>query len=213
MNLSLEYAFYAKAIVGILAIVNPIGAVPIFLSLCGDRTADECRQVARLAAITVASVLVLSIWLGDPILRVFGITVEAFLTGGGLLIILMAISMMHAKQSHAKQSPEEAGEASEKEDIAVVPLAIPLMAGPGAISLAIVDSHQAAHWGDRLLLSAGIAGVALLVWICLRLASPIGERLGVTGLNIATRIMGLLLAAIGVQMVTSGLAKLLPGLA
>ena len=213
MNLSLEYAFYAKAIVGILAIVNPVGAIPIFLSLCGDRSADECRQVARLTALSVAAVLVVSVWLGDAVLRAFGITIGAFLTGGGLLILLMAVSMMHAKRSHAKQSPEEADEASDKDDIAVVPLAIPLMAGPGAISLAIVDSHQAAHWGDRLVLSAGIAGVALLVWICLRLASPIGDRLGVTGLNIATRIMGLLLAAIGVQMITSGLLKLLPGLA
>jgi multiple antibiotic resistance protein len=86
------------------------------------------------------------------------------------------------------------------------------MAGPGAISLVIVDAHQAANWKDRLILTAGIIVVALLVWLALRLATPIGEKLGITGLNIATRIMGLLLAAIGIQMMATGLVKLLPGL-
>lgn len=212
MEFALEYAFFAKALVGLLAIINPLGAIPVFLSLCGDREASECHRTARTAAIAVALVLIVSIWAGDLVLQFFGITISAFLTGGGLLILLMAIAMMHARQSHAKQSPEEAEEVSDWEDIAVVPLAIPLMAGPGAISLAIVTSHQATHWADRLLLSVGIAAIAVTIWLSLRLASPIGERLGVTGLNIATRIMGLLLAAIGVQMIAKGLVQLMPGL-
>lgn len=213
MHFPLEYAFYAKTFIGLLSIVNPLGAIPVFLSLCGDRTPRECGEVARTAALSVGLILIVSLWMGDLVLSFFGITIAAFLTGGGILIVMMAMSMLHARQSHAKQSPEEAEEANDKEDIAVVPLALPLLAGPGAISLMIASAHQAAHWEERLILSLTVIGLALLVWVSLRLASPIGERLGVTGMNVATRIMGLLLAAIGVQMFTSGLAKLLPGLA
>ncbi len=208
-----EYAFYAKSVVGVLAIVNPLGAIPVFLSLCANRSLTECRQVARTCAVSVAIILIVATWAGQTVLELFGIQVPAFQTGGGLLVLLMAINMLHARQCHTRQNEDEATEADEKESIAVVPLAIPLMAGPGAISLVIVDSHQAAHWSDRLILSAGILLVAITVWLALRLATPLGKKLGNTGLNIATRVMGLLLAAIGFQMLTSGLAKLLPGLA
>ena len=209
-----EHAFYAKTLIGVLAIVNPLGAIPIFLSLCSDRTREESRQVAQTSAISVAVILIAAIWSGGAILSFFGIGIPAFSTGGGLLLLLMAIAMLNAKRSNAKQTPEEADEASNKENIAVVPLAIPLLAGPGAISMAIVGSHQVASLGGRrMILSAGIIVIALIVWVALRLATPIGAKVGVTGLNIATRVMGLLVAAIGVQMLTYGLAKLLPGLA
>jgi len=208
-----EYTLYAKALVGLLAIINPLGAIPIFLSLCGEKTATEYRQIARTSAISVALILLLSIWAGEAILTFFGISVPAFRTGGGLLILLMAISMLHARQSHTQQTPHEADEANNKESIAVVPLAIPLMAGPGAISLVIVDAHQMASLSGRIFLSGSVIVAAFVVLIALSLAEPIGKKLGLTGLNIATRIMGLLLAAIGIQMITSGLLKLLPGLA
>jgi len=213
MIFSAEYALYTKTLIGVLSIVNPLGAIPIFLSLCSDRTSSQRKQVARNSALAVAIILIIATWAGDWVLGFFGIGIPAFRTGGGLLILLMAISMMHAKQSHAKQTPSEADEADNKENIAVVPLAIPLMAGPGAISMVIIDAHQIADWTSRLILSGGIITVALIVWIALRLAAPIGQKLGTTGLNIATRVMGLLLAAIGIQMLTSGIAKLLPGLA
>ncbi len=212
MIFSPEYTLYAKALVGMMAIVNPLGAIPIFLSLCAGRTAKECKQVARTSAISVAMILITSAWLGDSILGLFGIGIPAFRAGGGLLILLMAIAMMHAKQSHSQQTSAEADEAGDKECIAVVPLAIPLMAGPGAISMVIVYAHQAANWNERFILTAGVIVVSLCVWLALNLARPIGEKMGLTGLNIATRIMGLLLAAIGIQMLTSGLVKLLPGL-
>lgn len=213
ITLTAEYTFYAKTLIGLLAIVNPLGAIPIFLSLCSARTSKESRQIARTSAFAVAVILIIATWGGDSILSFFGINISAFRAGGGLLILLMAINMLHAQQSHAKQSPEEANESSSKENIAVVPLALPLMAGPGAISLVIVDAHQTVNWLDRLILSGDIIVVAIAVWAALRLATPIGEKLGITGLNIATRVMGLLLAAIGIQMITSGLIKLLPGLA
>ena len=207
-----EYMLYAKALIGVLAIVNPLGAIPIFLSLCAGRTRAECQQVAGRSAVAVSVILILATWAGDIILEFFGIGIPAFRVGGGLLILLMAINMLHARQCHTRQTPEESEETDNKENIAVVPLALPLMAGPGAISLVIIDAHQAASWSDRLILSAGILIVGIAVWLALRLATPIGNKLGVTGLNIATRVMGLLLSAIGIQMMTSGLVILLPGL-
>ncbi len=208
-----DYSFYAKAIIGMFAIMNPIGVVPIFLSMRGDRTVKECNAIARATAISVAVIIIVSIWFGTHILNFFGIGIPAFRTGGGLLILLMAMAMLHAKQSHTRQAPEEANEANTKDSISVVPLAMPLLAGPGAISLAISDAHQAVNLTDKLVLSAGIVLIAFFVWLALRLATPIGKYLGITGLNVATRIMGLLLAAIGIQMLASGLVKLLPGLA
>ncbi len=208
-----EYSLYAKSLIGMFAILNPLGVIPIFLSMRGDRTDKECRSIAQMTALSVAVILILSIWCGTAILQFFGIGIPAFRTSGGLLILMMAMSMLSAKPSHARQSPGEAEEASLKDNIAVVPLAIPLLAGPGAISLAISDAHQATGLTDKLILSAGVVLIALLVWLALRLASPIGALLGTTGLNVATRIMGLLLAAIGVQMLVSGLLKLMPGLA
>lgn len=213
MNLLPEYTQYAKIFVGILAIVNPLGVIPVFLTLSADRPVQECKQIARVSATAVACILIIAVWAGGPLLSFFGISIPAFRTGGGLLILLMAIAMLHAKQSHASHSPEEAAASQNKQDIAVVPLAIPLMAGPGGISLVIIDAHQAANWSDQLILSICVVAVSLLVWLALRLAEPIGKHLGITGLNIATRIMGLLLSAIGVQMIASGLTGLFPGLA
>ncbi len=208
-----EYALYAKAFIGMLAIVNPLGGIPIFLSLCESRRPGEKRQAARRTALAVAIILLLGLWCGDLILAFFGIGIPAFRVGGGLLILLMAIAMMHARRSASRQTAEETDEADSREDIAVVPLAMPLLAGPGAISLVIVEAHQSHGIGGRLALSLAVIVVALAVWIALRLAEPIGNRLGITGLNISTRVMGLLLSAIAIQMIAAGLVKLLPGLA
>ncbi|BCX81756.1 multiple antibiotic resistance protein [Methylomarinovum caldicuralii] len=207
-----EYGFYLQAFIGFLAIVNPMGAVPVFLALTSDRSHEERRAIASTAALTVLLVLLAALWGGDVVLRFFGIGIPAFRVGGGLLIILMAIAMLHARQSHAAHTEDEAAEASEREAIGVVPLGIPLMAGPGTISLVIVIAHQVASIMDRLWLSLCVAAVAAIVWIALHLAEPIGSALGVTGLNIMVRIMGLLLAAIGVQILAEGGVALVLGL-
>ncbi len=208
----MEHIAFIKILIGILAIVNPLGAIPVFLSLCGERSPQEARAIARITALSVGLVLLISTWIGNPLLSFFGIGIPSFRTGGGLLILLMAIAMMHAKQSHAKRSPEEEKADSDREDVAVVPLAIPLLAGPGAISLVVVEGQKAASLTDHLLISLSILAVAVIVWVTLLLAEPIGKRLGTTGLNIATRIMGLLLSAIGIQMIAEGLKQLFPGL-
>jgi len=209
----LHLAEQVKFLVGLFAILNPLGAIPIFLSMAGDRRPQEMHRTALKTAIAVTVILVFSVWAGDGVLGFFGIGIPAFRIAGGLLVLLIAISMFHAKVSPARHTDAEEIEAESKLDIAVVPLAIPLLAGPGAISLVIVDVHQAASLLDKILFSVSITSIGLLVWLVLRLAEPIGERLGTAGLNIATRVMGLILAAMAVQFMVDGLIVLLPGLA
>ncbi len=211
--MDINLADFLKSFVAILAIVNPIGIVPIFLALTTGETPAERKHTAHISAYSVATILLLSAFAGEAILAFFGLGLPSFRVGGGILVLLMAISMLQAKQSRLRQSPSEAEYAEEKENVAVVPLAMPLMAGPGAISLAIIHGHQAISMPQKIILALSILSVALVVLISLHLAKPIGKALGVTGLNIATRIMGLILASIGVQMIALGLIKLLPGLA
>lgn len=197
---------------GLLAILNPIGAVPIFLGLTLGQGPHQRRRAARYAAIAVAIVLVVAVWAGEGILGFFGVRIASFRVGGGILILLMAIAMLQARTSPSKQTQEEAEEAGTRDSVGVVPIGIPLLAGPGAISLVIVDAQQA-DVGGRLVLSATIAVVAAIAWVALLAAGPIGRVLGRTGINIFTRLMGLLLAAVAVEYIATGLLELFPALA
>lgn len=202
-----------KFLIGIFAILNPLGAIPVYLALMAGRSSDEMRRTAFKTAAAVATILILSAWVGDSVLSFFGIGIPAFRIGGGLLLLVMAIAMFDARLGPARHTRAEQDEAEKKDDIAVVPMAIPLLAGPGAISLTIVDAHQAAGLPEKFMLSAGILVIACIVWAVLWLAEPIGKRLGTSGLNIATRVMGLILAAMAVQFIADGLMALFPGLA
>jgi multiple antibiotic resistance protein len=204
---------YAEIVTALFVIVNPLVAIPLFVSLTGGYSEAERRHTSQVTAFTVAVVLVGAVFLGEPLLDTFGISIASFRVGGGILLLLMAIAMLQALPSRVQQAPEEATEAREKESVAVVPLAIPLLAGPGAISTVIIYAHQAATWFDTLFLILASLFVASAVWIALALANSIGTVLGKTGINIVTRLMGLILAALAVEFIAQGLAQLLPGLA
>ncbi len=205
-----EYIEYVKIVVSILAIVNPLGAIPVFVNLTAGSAREERKSIARISALSVALILIISVWGGEALLDFFGISIPSFRVAGGLLILLMAISMMHARLSDTQHTANEAEEAERKDNIAVVPLAIPLMAGPGAMSLVITLAHQAPHWADKLVLSAGVFIVALAVWVALYLAEPLSRVLGTTGINIGTRVMGLILTAVGIEFIAAGLKQLFP---
>jgi len=210
---------YAKTFVGMVALMNPLSAIPIFITLCSDKPAKLCKRIPKVTAVAILIILMISVWAGEMILKLFGISIEAFQAGGGILILLMAIHMLQAKKEPVKQTSSEQKELDSTDatsvlSIAVVPLAIPLMAGPGTISFGIVQGAEvAAMSGGRIILSVVVLASALVAWLTLAMAEPIGKKMGETGLNIATRLMGMLLAAIGVQMIAHGLLKLLPGLA
>jgi multiple antibiotic resistance protein len=202
-----------KTIVSLFAIVDPIGAVPIFMSITAGRSAASRAKMARMAALAVLCLLVGSIFLGGRILTFFGISISAFRVAGGILLLLMAIAMLQAAPSATRSTPEETADAEEREGAAVVPIAMPLLAGPGSISTAVLWSEQCHSMWDKGILVLASLVIAASVLVSLLLANRIGRRLGRTGINVLTRLMGLLLAAIAVEFVVDGLGQLLPGLA
>jgi multiple antibiotic resistance protein len=203
----------AEIATALFVIADPIATIPIFINLTSGQSHDERVRTAHVTALTVGAVLVSSIFIGQPLLQLFGIRIASFRVGGGILILLMAISMLNARLSRTVGTPEEMQEGSEKDDPAVVPLGIPLVAGPGAISTIIIYAHQASDVYDlAFLVFAGLL-VAVSVWIALRMADPLRNLLGKTGINIISRLAGLVLAAIAVEFIASGLVQLMPGLA
>lgn len=208
----LDWTGYIKVFTTLLAIVNPLGAIPIFISLTGNLAVRERKRVINTASITVGVVLIVATLLGKPLLIFFGISIASFKVGGGILLLLMAISMMQARYAQTKQTPEEEAEAEEKESLAVVPIAMPLLSGPGAISTVIIYADASPHALHITLIVVSSILVALLTWFALNVASPVRNMLSKTGINIATRLMGMLLAAIAVEFIAGGLTVLLPGL-
>lgn len=209
----LPYPDYIKIFISLLAIVNPVGAVPIFIGLIKGTTDRERDRVLHVVAVAVCMILLTALFFGELILGFFGISMHSFRVGGGILLLLIAVSMLHARISPVTQTQQEAVESREKESIAVVPLSIPLLAGPGAISTVIIDAHRASGPGHYAVIAAEILVLSVLLWVILRLAPIITKHVSGIGINIFTRIMGLILAAIAVEFIASGVKGLFPALA
>src|SRR5512136_2792705 len=205
----LEWSEYMKIFTALLAILNPLGAIPMFLTLTGRSTLEERMKTARTIGLSVGTVLAVTAVAGEALLSFFGISVASFQVGGSILLLLMAIGMMYGKRKEG----ERADSATDMESIAVVPLSVPLLAGPGSISTVIIYANLSSSWLHKGLIIACVLLAALITWLILRAATRLGSFIGVLGLNIASRLMGLLLAAIAVEFFTRGIVKLLPGLA
>lgn len=203
---------YLRFAVTLTAVLDPFLAVPIFLTLTASHSPRARVVLVRVVAVTVFIVLAVSALLGDTILTLVGASLAAFRVGGGLVLLLMALAMLNAQAGGVRQSEEEAAELESGELRGVVPLAVPLLAGPGAISTTIIAAEKGAGIAHLSVILGCIAVVSLLTWVVLRAANAIGNRLGTTGLNIATRLLGLLLAALAIQTMAEGLRELFPGL-
>jgi multiple antibiotic resistance protein len=201
---------YLRFAVTLTAVLDPFLAVPIFLSVTAGQRERGRVRLARVVTVTVFAVLASAALFGERLLRLMGASLPAFQVGGGLVLLLMALAMLNAQAGEIRQTRAEAEEAAEYSG--VVPLAVPLLAGPGAISTTIIWAQQGGVAHTALLVFC-IALVCALLWVVLRLAQRIGARMGKTGLNIATRLLGLLLAAIAIQTMAEGLRVLFPGLA
>ena len=201
---------YLRFVVTLTAVLDPFIAVPIFVSLtAGERPRDK-RTLAQVVTLTVFLILAGAAFFGERLLVFMGASLPAFQVGGGLVLLLMALAMLNAQAGEIRQTRAEAAELHSR--AGVVPLAVPLLAGPGAISTTIIAAQEGAIAHNALLVVC-IALVCALLWIMLGLAERIARRLGTTGLNIATRLLGLLLAAISIQTMAGGLRVLFPGLA
>jgi multiple antibiotic resistance protein len=204
---------YLRFLVTLTAVLDPFLAVPIFLTVTASQSVRARVVLVRVVSITVFVVLAASALLGDTILTTVGASLSAFRVGGGLVLLLMALAMLNAQAGGVRQSEAEAAELESGELRGVVPLAVPLLAGPGAISTTIIAAEKGAGATHLAAILGCIFIVSLLTWVVLRAANAIGERLGTTGLNIATRLLGLLLAALAIQTMAEGLKELFPGLA
>ncbi len=208
----LPIATYVRFTATLTAVIDPFLVVPIFLALTGGRSAAERVRLVHTVTVTVFAVLAGAAVFGDRLLLLIGASLAAFQVGGGLVLLLMALAMLNAQAGGVRQSDDEAQALQRGDPSGAVPLAVPLLAGPGAISSSIIAAQMggAVHVGAVI---GCIAAVCGLTWATLRLAGPIGAMMGTSGLNIATRLLGLLLAALAIQTMAEGLLKLLPGLA
>lgn len=198
----------SKAFISLLALINPLGAIPAFLALTAHLNKQESAQAVVTAAISTALVIAVSALAGEWLLGFLGISISALQVGGGILLFIVAVGMFNAQLGPSRSTPEEESEAAARSSIAVVPLTIPLLTGPGTVSTVIIYAGKAPHWPDRLWFIAIGAGIGLLVWASFKLAHPISRLAGKTGLNIMTRLMGLLLAALAVEFVADGIRTL-----
>lgn len=203
---------YLKFLVALVAIVNPVGTIPVFINLTANQDSRTRHRNGQTASLAMGLILVAVLFSGEAILRFFGITVGSFRVGGGILILLMALSMLHAKMSHVKQTAEEELDSAERDSVAVVPLATPLLAGPGAISTVILYAQRSDSATHYLYMCGAIVALSGLTLLLFRLAPTIARLLGKTGINIVTRLMGLIMAAMGVEFIANGLRQLFPAL-
>jgi multiple antibiotic resistance protein len=201
---------YLAMLTGLTAVVDPLGAIPVYLSLSQHRSRVQSRNNAFLCAGSVIVVLLTALVSGDAVLKLFGIGLPAFRVAGGILILTMGLNMLQASYDRSRQTPEEHEESAEKDSIAVVPMAIPMLSGPGAISTIIVYGNADPSLGHLLLVGAVILSVAVLVLIALLLAEPISAAMSRTSMNVITRVMGMIILSIAVEFIASGLNQLFP---
>jgi len=203
---------YLRFTVTLVAVLDPFLAIPIFLSVAASRGPAARRRLVHAVTVTVFAVLAGAALFGESLLQLIGASLPAFRVGGGLVLLLMALAMLNAQAGGLRQSEAEAEALESGDPSGVVPLAVPLLAGPGAISTTIIAA-QARSAVQLAALIACVAFVCAMLWIVLVAAQRIGARMGTTGLNIVTRLLGLLLAAIAIEMIADGAKVLLPGLA
>lgn len=202
-----------KPLLTLIAIVNPLAVVPFFIHYTQGFSAQQSASTIRIAALSVFVVIATCALLGLQILAFFGISLASFQVGGGMLLLMSALSMMQAQAAEAKITDPDLQVDDSHPSVAVVPLTIPLLTGPATMSTVVIYADQAhGVWATLLLLVYG-AVIAGLTYFCMNMAHPISHTLGKTGINIMTRLMGLVLAALAVEVMASGLTQLFPALA
>lgn len=199
----LEYAFLTFG--SLFAIVDPFACIPAFLAMTADDGLEDRKRMARTAATVCWLVMTMFALMGPAIFKLFGITLPAFQIAGGLIMLLSALDMLRAKRSALNETPEEFEEGAAKDNVAVTPLAIPMLAGPGAITTSIVLGAKAQDAAHQAIFYALIAVVAALTYLILAAAAAGARKISPTILNVVTRLMGLMLAAIGVQFILTAL--------
>jgi multiple antibiotic resistance protein len=201
-----------KPLIALLAIVNPIGVVPFFIHFTQGFSRAQRQRTIRISAISAFLVIALSALAGLKIIEFFGISIASFQVGGGTLLLISALSMLNAQPAESK--PSDMADGSAKVDagasIAVVPLTIPLLTGPATISTMVIYAEKTRHWWEQAVLVGYGVVIAVVTFLAFSAAGRIAKVLGKTGINVMTRLMGLMLAAMAVELLADGLLKLFP---
>ena len=201
-----------KPLIALLAIVNPIGAIPFFIHFTQGLSASQRALTIQVSAFSAFMVIAVSALAGLRIIEFFGISLASFQVGGGLLLLISALQMLNAQPADTR--PDDLTEGDDKLDagdsIAIVPLTIPLLTGPATISTMVIYAEKSRHWWEQAVLVGYGVVIGLAVWCAFRLSGRIATVLGRTGINVMTRLMGLILAALAVEVMSDGLIKLFP---
>ena len=213
MEIDINFAIYLQFFIGLFAIVNPFGSLPIFFSMTAHQYEAERNHTSLVTSVSIGVILLVSLFFGKFILDAFSISLDSFRVAGGFLIVSIAMTMISGKLGEHKQNKEEKNaDVSEYENIGVVPLAMPIMAGPGAIGSTIVWGTRYHQVTDYIGFSVSIILFSVVCYILFRFSAPLVKKLGKTGSNVVTRIMGLILMALGIEITVAGLSNLFPGL-
>ena len=199
--------FTLLAISSLFVIVDPIAMVPAFLAMTPNATPQQRRRIAVLASGVMAGVLLVFALVGKWIFRLFGITMPALQVAASVVLLLIALDMLRAQRSRVQETREETDAGTAKDDIAITPLAIPMLSGPGAISTTFLLRNQAADWMQVVALCVSILLVAVLTWLILRVSTQGARWLNPIAMRITTRLMGLLLAAVAMQFLLNALKE------
>lgn len=197
---------FLRIFVAIFIIVDPIGLLPLFIALTHNYSKKRIKHTVWLACLTAVFVLIIFAFAGDIILEFFGVTIPAFRIAGGIIIFIIALGMLQAKRTRLKTTPEEEEKGLEQEEVGIVPIGIPMLAGPGAITTVIVFTSSSQQYNTYITIAA-IMLTLFFAFFILKQAVSIHRILGPTGLNIFTRLMGLILAVISVQFVIDGIKE------
>jgi multiple antibiotic resistance protein len=201
-------AEWITAISAVFFIVDPFAATPAFLAMTAGYEHVRRKQMARRAAVTCLVILSVFATAGKYLFRIFGITLPAFKFAGGLLLLLVALDMLQARRSRTRETPEEQSGAAEIDDVGIIPMGIPMLAGPGSISTVMVLVGQAPRWRDAIPVLVGIILTSFVCYVVLASADRVEAVLGEIGIRIVTRLMGLMLTAIAFQFFVSALVDL-----
>ncbi len=204
-----------KPLIALLAIVNPIGAIPFLLHFTRNLDARQRRRTIRIASLTACLVVAISAVAGLKIIEFFGISIASFQVGGGLLLLISALNMLNSQQaeSRASDADDGAAKADAGASVAVVPLAIPLLTGPATISTMVIYAEKTRTVLQQATLVGYGVVIGLATWAAFSASGRIARVLGRTGIHVMTRLMGLILAAMAVELLSDGLVKLFPILA
>ena len=194
--------------IALIVIMNPIGNLAIYIGLITGRDEQDCNKTAKICAIAIFVLLMISLWIGWPILNFFGISIGAFRLAGGLIVLRIALSMIQGG-NHTHKKGEKKIDDEKQPSIAVVPMAIPVIAGPGAMAVIITHAHDFTLW--QFLMASIICAVAsVFFWLLLKYTPKLARFLSEEALSVISRVMGLILAAIAIQMMAGGLTALFP---